>query len=337
MYSFLGICLALAALLTVNAILSFLIRAAWRYISRLTNGWRTATRARLIFILQTFPAAAALLAVAVFLVPSYLAFEPRQTGEAVSLKLGLVAFLSATGIALAIWRGIRAWLATRRLAGNWQTHSQIVFLENLPIPAYRINHKFPVVAVIGVLRPKLFIANQIFDSLNDNELSAVIAHETAHVAACDNLKHWLMRICRDALVIIPSKHFLDKEWAEAIELAADEEAVNKKQRANALDLAQALIKIARHVPKGVTPTMPAGAFLIGSEVESGNALTQRIERLMELPQENTFHKNWKNRLANNFPWICFCLLILAVALTAANPNVLAAMHAAVERVVSVLS
>lgn len=199
MYNLLGICLALAALLFVNALASVLTAAFWRVVSRFTKGWSSATRARLIFICRTFPAAAALLVVIFFFVPSYLAFEPNQTGETVSVKLALLALFSAIGIALALWRGIAAWFVTKRLADDWQTHSETVFLENSPIPAYRINHRFPVVAVVGVFRPKLFVARQIFNSLNNEELAAVIAHETAHITARDNLKHWLMRACRDVL------------------------------------------------------------------------------------------------------------------------------------------
>ena len=39
---------------------------------------------------------------------------------------------------------------------------EIVLLENSPIPAYRIHHQFPVVAVIGIFHPKLFVAKQLF-------------------------------------------------------------------------------------------------------------------------------------------------------------------------------
>lgn len=337
MYDFLGICLALAALLIVNAIASVLTAAFWRLVSRFTKNRSGATRARIIFVLQTFPATAALLLVGVFLVPSYLAFEPRQTSETVGVKLGLLALFSVIGIALALWRGIAAWLATKRLVDDWKTHSETITLENLPVPAYRIKHPFPVVAVVGVLRPRLFIANQIFDSLNSDELAAVIAHETAHVASRDNLKHWLMRICRDVLVIVPSKRLLDKEWSEAIELAADEEAASGKKDATALDLAQALIKIARLIPKGLKPTMPAGAFLIGGGAESANGLTRRITRLMEMSGEKIFNKNWKKRLASGFSWICFGLLIFAVVLMWTNSGVPATMHAVIERIVSALS
>ncbi len=337
MYSLLGICLSLAALLTVNALASVLTVTFWRFVSRFTESWSAATRARLIFICRIFPATAALLAVIVFLVPSYLAFEPKQTGETVSVKLGLLALFSAIGIGLALWRGLATWLTTKRLAGDWLKHSETVFLENLPIPAYRINHQFPVVAIIGVLRPKLFVANQIFDSLNAEELTAVIAHETAHVAARDNLKHWLMRICRDVLVIVPSNLSLDKEWAEAIELAADEKAANCKNGTAALDLAQALIKIARLIPAGIKPTMPAGAFLIDGEVESGDSLTRRIQRLTQFTERKSYFPIWQESFSSFVIWICFSLLLLAVVMTAANPDVLAAMHAGVEQIVKILS
>lgn len=337
MYNLLGICLALAALLTVNALASILMTTAWRFVSRLTSGWSAATRARLIFICRTFPMAAALLVVIFFFVPSYLAFEPNQTSEIVSVKLALLALFSAIGIAFAFWRGLSAWFVTKKLAGDWLRHSKTVFLENLPIPAYRINHQFPVVAVVGVFRPKLFVANQIFDSLNNDELAAVIAHETAHITARDNLKHWLMRICRDVLAIIPFNRSLDKEWTEAIELAADEKAANRKNGAAALDLAQALIKIARLVPAGIKPTMPAGAFLIDGGATSGDALTRRIQRLAEFSERNLYFPIWQQRFSSFVTWSCFSLLLSIVVMTATSSDVLAAMHTGVEQIVGFLS
>ncbi|MGI8469655.1 MAG: M56 family metallopeptidase [Pyrinomonadaceae bacterium] len=336
MYDFLGICLALAALLSINAFASAIATIAWRFASRLTRNWNATTRARCIFILRTFPATAALLAVAVFLIPSYLAFEPRQTNEAVSVKLGLLALFSAIGIALALWRGIATWLATKKLTDDWLANAEIIRLENLPLPAYRIKHQFPVVAVVGVLRPKLFVAGQIFDSLNAEELSAVIAHETAHVISRDNLKHWLMRICRDALVIFPYSYSLDKEWAEAIELAADEKASNGESDRTALDLAQAIIKIARLIPAGIKPTMPAGAFLIDGETQSGDTLARRIQRLIQLAESKSDFSGWQGRFPNLVAWFCFALLLL-MTLTAINSDALAILHAAIERVVAFLS
>lgn len=338
MYDFLGICLALAALLTVNALFSLLTLAIWRFASPLIKNWNAQTRARLIFVLRIFPATTALLVVTIFLIPSYLVFEPRQTGEFVSFKLGLLALFSVTGIILALWRGIAAGLATRKLVNNWLAHSETLRLKETTMPAYRIQHPFPVVAVVGVLRPKLFVAGQIFNSLSADELTAVIAHETAHVAAWDNLKHWIMRICRDVLVIFPLNRSLDKEWGQAIELAADEKAASHGQKTSALDLAQALIKIARLIPAGAKPIMLTGAFLIGSDVESGDALARRVRRLAQLSDEKSLTlKARPERLIIFFTWFSFTLFFLGIGIAATSSDVLAALHAGIEHIVAVLS
>lgn len=336
MYALLGICLALATFLTFNALASGLATTIWRFAPRFTKNWKAATRARIIFVLRTFPAATALLLVSVFLIPSYLAFEPRQTVETVSVKLGILTLFSAIGIILAFWRGIATWRTTGKLVNNWLSHPKTVYLKNLPILAYRIEHKFPVVAVIGVLRPKLFVAGQVFDALAQEELRAVIVHETAHVAARDNLKRWLMRICRDFLVIIPSPSLLDKDWAEAVELAADEQAASHKIGATALDLAEAIIKIARLVPAGTRPAMPAGAFLIDGETETGDVLTRRVERLVQIACEKS-DVDWRDFISRGFTWICFGLLFLTISFTAMNFDTLVAIHNGIERFVTFLS
>jgi hypothetical protein len=179
--------------------------------------------------------------------------------------------------------------------------------------------------------------SKYFDSLNNDELAAVIAHETAHITARDNLKHWLMRICRDVLAIIPLNRSLDKEWTEAIELAADEKAASLRGGAAALDLAQALIKIARLVPAGIKPTMPAGAFLIDGGATSGDALTRRIQRLAQFLERELYFPIWQQRFSSFITWSCFSLLLLVVVMTAANSDVLAAMHGEVEQIVRFLS
>ena len=47
----------------------------------------------------------AIVAIAAFMIPSYLTYEPYATEEFVSWKLGTLATLSAIGVGLAIWRG----------------------------------------------------------------------------------------------------------------------------------------------------------------------------------------------------------------------------------------
>ena len=95
------------------------------------------------------------------------------------------------------------------------------------------------------MRPRLFIAEQVLDALEADEIAAVIGHEFGHIAAWDNLKRLAMKLCGDIL-IVPFGRSLDSDWSEVSERAADEFAVGQGSRSTALNLASALIKIARN-------------------------------------------------------------------------------------------
>src|SRR6266850_8610550 len=119
MFELLGLSLLLAALLTFNSVATLIIAGLWRLAGRATENWTAATRARLLFSLRILPAVLAFLTVSLLLVPSYIADEPRHAAETVSLKLGLLALFSATGIAVSVYRGFGTHRATRNLTSNW--------------------------------------------------------------------------------------------------------------------------------------------------------------------------------------------------------------------------
>src|SRR4051812_23438705 len=119
MFELLGLSLLLAALLTFNSVATLVIAGLWRIGGRLTDTWTAAARARLFFSLRVLPPVLAFLTVTLLLVPSYLAYEPRHAAETVSFKLGLLAFLSATGIVVSIYRGIATHRATSNLTSDW--------------------------------------------------------------------------------------------------------------------------------------------------------------------------------------------------------------------------
>jgi Zn-dependent protease with chaperone function len=334
MYALLGLCLALATLLTVNALAACAVVGLWRgLLARATRNWSAGARAQILFALRLAPFAFALLFVAALIVPSYLRYEPEATAEAVSLKLAAFAALSIIGLALALWRGLMAWLTTRRLIADWLRHAEPITLPNVALPAFRVAHKFPVVAVVGALRPRLFVAQQLFAALSHSELSAVLAHERGHLAARDNLKRTLLRACRDVLMIVPAGRTLDRAWAESVEAAADEHAAQAGDDATALDLASALIKIARLIPTGAQPTMPAGAFLIG-EFADGN-LAWRVERLAQLAGAQINRRTHAHTLSLSF-LVCASVLLLVLSLIVGDARVLAVTHAALEYIVGVL-
>jgi Zn-dependent protease with chaperone function len=335
LYLLLGTCLALSALLALNAFASALAELAWRAIAPRVAGRAAAVRARLLFVLRVSPPALAAALVFALLLPAYLLHEPHDTGERVGAKLLLLAALSAAGVLLACWRIARTWLATRRLVRDWMRHAEPVATEGASIPAYRIRHSFPVIAVIGVLRPRLFIAGQIFDALTPGEFSSALAHERGHVEARDNLKRAVLQAGQDALLVLaPLGRSLRREWQRASELAADEFAASAGPAA-ALDLASALVKISKLIPAGATPTLPAGAHLLG---EADDGLSRRVRALLRLASLPEGVRSSK-RLHVHLPLLvvlCLCLCAVGAPLLA-HPEVLKATHEAIERVVEQLN
>ena len=336
MYHLLGLCLALAALLTVNALAALAVAGLWRgWLRGRTRAWTAAGRAELLFALRTGPCVLALLFVAALVVPAYLRHEPEGTAEAVGPKLAALAAVASAGLALALWRGLAAWLTTRRLVADWLAHAEPVLLPGVGVPAYRVAHPFPVIAVVGALRPRLFIAQQLFDALDRAELDAALAHECGHLAARDNLKRATLRACRDALTIVPAGRTLDRAWSESAEAAADEHAARGRDPLAALDLAAALVKIARLVPPGARPAMPAGAFLVG-EAADGN-LAWRVRRLTQMAEGNVVLARADTHTRGAWLWAGACTLLLAALVAvAADARVLAAMHTALEYAVNAL-
>src|SRR5215218_10341732 len=115
MYEFLGITLVLALLLTINATATLAAAATARACKAILWKCSAGARAEILFVMRIGPPVIAIVAIAAFLIPSYLTYEPYATRETVSWKLGALATISAAGVALAIWRGVRSWLATRSL------------------------------------------------------------------------------------------------------------------------------------------------------------------------------------------------------------------------------
>ncbi len=331
MYLLLGTCLALSALLALNAFASALAELIWRALSPRVAGRPAAVRARLLFALRVSPPSLAAALVFAQLLPAYILHEPTDTDETVGTKLLLLAALSAAGVLLACWRVAQTWLATRRLTRDWMRHAEPFAAEGANVPAYRISHRFPVIAVIGVLRPRLFVASQLFDELTPGELASALAHERGHVEARDNLRRAVLQAGQDALLLLaPLGRSLRREWQRESELAADEFAAADGTAA-ALNLASALVKISRLIPPGAKPTLPAGAHLLG-EAEDG--VSQRVRALLRLassPERARTLKSLHARRPLKFA-LCLCLCAAAAPLLA-HPEVLKTTHVAIERVV----
>ena len=332
MYFLLGISLMFALLLILNLLISAAATFLWRVLSPIAEKWTARRRAQTIFALRIFPFISALIFVVFILLPAYLLFEPHSSGETVSFKLGAIALASTIGILAAFYRIFGTWWKTRRLVSDWLRNAESIKIPEAAVPVFQIKHSFPVIAVVGILRPQMFVARQIFDSLNESELQAAIAHEYGHLAARDNFKRTLMRVCRD-LLVFPFGRGLDNAWAENVESAADEYAAQKGGNLTALNLASALVKIARIIPDGAKPAMPSGAFLLTEQLDF---VSWRVRRLLQLSEIKFNSSDFSLFDVSIIFWISMFGISLIILLLATNQNFLQQTHLLLENIVSFL-
>ncbi len=328
-YALMLVCLSLALFLAVNLAGAGIAMIAIRLGHRRLARYPAARRARALLILGTAPTVCAFGAVLFVLLPSFLAFEPESTVEIPGISLAILALFSLIGI---VWAISRWWLrsvATRRLINEWMREAEAVDFDGVNQVCYRIEHPFPVVAIIGVFKPRLFIANQVTALLTERELAAALTHERGHLSARHNLRRWMLAICRDLLPFIPGLSQLEKEWSATAETVADQYALQSGQ---GLDLASALVKIARKVPTGVGPIAPAGSLLVD---EDTTRLASRVESLVEGAAKKGNETQPTELQSVHIP-VWLAAAGVAAILFATQPDLLARVHAVVEHAVEIL-
>jgi len=332
MYELLGISIILAALMLLNAAASLVTALLWRLLAPVAAGCTARTRSDLLFTLRLAAPAIAVVAVFLFVIPSYLDYEPYSTSEVVSKKLAALALLSFASIAFALVRTIRSSRATAALRKQWSSQAEPIQVPGINVPAFRIPHHFPIVAIIGTFRPRLFIADNVLMCLSQDEMAAAIAHECGHLAARDNLKRTLLRVCRDTLLLVPFGRTVERMWAENAEGAADEFVARQSADA-ALNLASALVTIAKMVPLGARADVPLGAYLVGAEETQG--VKSRIRRLIEIASNNSLRPK-RGSLSHLLPISSLIAFTVVAAICASNPKILLGVHDILEVAVSLL-
>lgn len=323
MYTSLGIAISLALLLILYLLASLLVAAWWRKFAR---------RGGLLFALRMFPAAFSIGVVLFVAIPAYLALEPLETGERIGWKLGTVASLAILAVAVAIGRAVHGWMSSRRLALEWMRAAQPLKLDGVDMESYRVEHPFPLLAIAGIFRPRLFVANRLLESMPSPQMSAALAHEAGHLAAHDNLRRLL-------LLLFPGPRRIDRAWLASSEIAADTYAA-RQGNGVAVELASALIHVARLFPRdaGRVDAFPPCMQMLAADSATG--LAERVTRLLEmseLPDASAAEPWWANPWWAN-PWSSIAVFGAAGLLVYwTSPAGLHAAHEALEVFVRLLS
>jgi Zn-dependent protease with chaperone function len=162
------------------------------------------------------------------------------------------------GIALAAADRARGWYRVRRVLSPlaWQTPApgdvfwgaaeaawldprRVRVVSGLPNPAF----------TAGWLQPVVYIARELAQRLSFAELTAVLAHERAHVERRDPLRLSAVRFLARTLFWLPALSRLADDLADEAEVLADDAAA----RGRPLVLASALLAIAGGFPGRQAP------------------------------------------------------------------------------------
>jgi hypothetical protein len=310
---------ALAAFALLNIAFSAVLAAAWRL--GLTNCVRGTARrrARALVQLRALPTAAALALTVSAIVPAFVMFEPWQASETAGPLLLVLAAVAVTQLALSIAIAIATTVQTSVAARRWLRRGEPLDV-NPPagVPAYAIDSLSPIVALVGVFKPKLVAARSVIAACTADELTTIVAHERGHLHAHDNLKRWLMNCAPDALRWTPVHRDIVAAWDAAAEDAADDAAATSA--ASRVDLAALLIKIAR---LAAPPTWPAATV---SPFVEPSGLDRRVRRLLTIPGAAD------QRISVSLPW----LLVgsMAAAAIVLRPQTLERLYEATEAIIA---
>jgi Zn-dependent protease with chaperone function len=309
-----GTTLALAWFLVFNAA----VTAAAALLSiQLSRRARPASPGRWL-ALRLAPAALSIAFVAIVFLPSYWRFEPREGVEGFDLTLTTLAVLAMAVIGSGVARGVVAWRSAARRTEQWMQASRPLALDGAAMPAFAVDADAPVMALVGVLRPRLLITRPVLEALTGEELQAGVAHELGHWRACDNLKRLAMRAAPDMWFATGAARSLERRWAAASEHAADRGAGTGERERCAL--ASALVKVARLTPPATPLQEPISALVDGGDI------TARVQRLLDDSPSDTGRRSSR--------WLAIALA--APALMLAYAPLLRLVHTVTELLVNSL-
>lgn len=262
----------LAAFASANAVASAVTVWQWRHAH---SPAAPVDRATFLFQLRILPLVASVLWASLAMC-SFFVFEPRAEDE----RIGAVLIgVSLIGLALPLAAAVRASIAVlrhRRVLREWLRDATPIDLPGIDIPAVVIQTTFPVVAVVGVLRPRLVVAQRVLDACPSDELAAILEHERGHIARHDNARRMLLLALPDPLSWMGMGRAIDAAWHDAAEEVADEAPGDGRGDVGRIALAAALVRVARMVTAGETLSeLPASALY------RGEALERRVRRLLD--------------------------------------------------------
>jgi len=192
----------------------------------------------------------------------------------------------------------RLWQATRAI--QQIRHYSKGFIQNQPTRI--LDTSFPYSAQIGLWNPELVISQGLLDSLDDEHLQAVLAHENAHYYYRDTFWFFCLGWLRQMSYWLPQTEQLWQDLLFMREVRADKKAA---QQVDPLLLAESLMLVAKNMQE--IPIFPNFEAICAAFNHQDNRLITRINYLIE-PSDTLKIEN------NLFNWILLALAFLPLIL-----------------------
>jgi Zn-dependent protease with chaperone function len=267
------LCLCFASFFVLNLAASLLVLISSKSALRFAESSTSRGAARILLVLRLLPFVLAVLFVVGLCVPSYLWLEPTATAEHVGVFCVALGFLGAATWLISIARTVGSLIASLRHTLLCRSAGQETLIAWKSSLVLLVEAETPLLAMSGLLRPRLLISHGVLRNLSAEELDAALSHEMAHRASRDNAKRFLLLLAPDILPFVRPLLSLERSWSKFAEWAADDQATSGDPR-RALSLAAALVRVAR---MGSSPPLP---YLSTSLLACDRDLCARVDRLL---------------------------------------------------------
>ena len=203
---------------------------------------------------------------------------PVHLGFHIVLSLGLCyAILDRVRAGVAARRTLRALhshvapdgsLIARAAVRAGLAEGDVLVVPGLPNPAF----------TAGWWHPRVYVAAEIADLLDEEQVTAVLTHEAAHLARRDPLRLSVLRFLAHTLFYLPTFRRLAEDAADESEILADDAAARQRP----LVLAETLVLLATAFARRSSEHAAAAGSLEGFAVgfQRLGLIDRRVRRLM---------------------------------------------------------
>ena len=243
------------------------------------------------------------------------------------VALGLVYLVRLVVATLRLERGLMPYLSipSARLArsvahvGRRSRVNGALFFE-CPIPA-------AYSSVLGLRHTRCVLSQELVAAATDEELNAIVAHESMHLRARDVEATFLVSLLNCLFFYLRPVRLLARRWREETELACDAAAVQVV--GDPLAMAAAILRVSG-TPASTRLSGPLPAVALAFADESACLTAKRVESLIAQAQRSALPAARETRLQSGGGWVVTLALAAVGISLLLSPEAVCYAHCSLE-------